>query len=93
MQNLGGGGGGQIRCTMGNVRVANGAIHVLRISNLLGFSDFPLQMLIKSAFLPGILFNRPIRLTQCCTQFLNSSPLGIKRFVSGISISHVNATL
>ena len=28
--------------------------------------------------------HRPIRLTQCCT---NSNPLGIKRFVSGISIS------
>ena len=32
MQNLGGGGGGSggIRCIMGNVRVANGANHVLR---------------------------------------------------------------
>ena len=27
----GGGGVGEIRCIMGNVRVANGAIHVLRI--------------------------------------------------------------
>ena len=30
------------------------------------------------------LGNRPIRPTQCCTQF---KPLGIKRFVSGISTS------
>ena len=30
MQNLGGGGGGQIRYIMRNVRVANGAIQVLR---------------------------------------------------------------
>ena len=29
------------------------------------------------------LHYRPIRLTQCCTQF---KPFGIKRFVSGISI-------
>ena len=35
-----------------------------------------------------VLFShRPIRLTQCCTQIGNSNPLGIKRFVPGISLS------
>ena len=48
------------------------------VKNSLRFSDFPLHMLIKAHFYHE---SCSIRLTQCCTQFANSNPLGIKRFV------------
>ena len=84
----GGGGGGRNKVHYGKCESGEWSNSCVKKS--LRFSDFRRHMLIKAHF---FLFNRPIRLTQCCNQFPNSNPLGIKRFVSGISISHVNATL
>ena len=80
MQNLGGGGGsGGNKVHYG--KCESGEWSNSCVKNSLRFSDFPLHMLIKAHFFHESLLNRPIRLTQCCNQFANSNPLGIKRFV------------